>query len=65
MREWEHNILQIRAAVRSNSWKDNWNKVCVYELSKEQEDLPIIINTKPTEIDSSCMEDIITDGFCG
>ena len=35
------------------------NKVCVYKLSKEQEYLPIIINIKPTEIDSSCIEDII------
>ena len=26
-REGAHNILQIRAAVRSNSWKDNWNQV--------------------------------------
>ena len=40
------------------------NKVCVYKLSKEQEYLPITINIKPTEIDSSCIEDIITDGFC-
>ncbi len=41
------------------------NKVCVYELSKEQENLPININIKPTEVDSSFIEDIITDGFCG
>lgn len=26
-REGAHNILQIRAAVRSNSWEDNWAKV--------------------------------------
>ena len=26
-REGAHNILQIRAAVRSNSWEDSWTKV--------------------------------------
>jgi hypothetical protein len=34
-REGAHNILQIRAAVRSNSWKDSWDQVqsSIYKMA--------------------------------
>ena len=34
-REGAHNVLQIRTAVRSESWKDDWNNVesMLYKLA--------------------------------
>ena len=34
-RDGAHNVLQIRAAVRSESWKDDWNNIegMLYKLA--------------------------------